>query len=82
MFNFSIDARPTPDLFFTTDEGQQFYIDADGELAGAPEEDFANLRWASIDGPAGNEDVRLAIEMARSYAADNGWTLSDTVYFD
>jgi hypothetical protein len=80
--NYSIGARPTLELFFTTDEGHTFCVDVNGELTPAPDEDLSMLRWALISGEDLNSDAKAAIQLARVHARDNGWTLSDEVFFN
>lgn len=80
--NYSIDARPTPELYFTAESGEQFCINMDGEISAAPDEDLSDLRSAPTSATNVNEDVKSALQMARDHAADNGWVLSDYMYFN
>jgi len=80
--HYSIGARPTLELFFATEEGPVFCVNEDGELVDASKEDLEYLRWAPMDGADMNDDARTAINMAKAHARDNGWTLSDEVYFN
>jgi hypothetical protein len=80
--NYSIDGRPTLELFFTTEEGQIFCVDEDGELRATPDEDLSILRWSPLQMKVCSADTQHATELAKSHAADNGWTLSDLFYFD
>lgn len=80
--NYSIGARPTLELFFSTEEGETFCVGMDGELSPAKDEDLSLLRWASMDDEEMNSDARTAIKMAKEHARDNGWTLTDEVFFN
>lgn len=80
--HYSIGARPTLELFFSTEEGATFCVDMQGELVPAPEEDLTLLRWASMEDEDMNADAKKAIQMAKAHARENGWTLSDEVYFN
>ena len=79
---FSIEGRPTEALFFATDAGLTLTIGINGDVEEASEEDLSQLRWSAISLPQMNEDARMAIEMARSHASDNGWVLDDLVYYN
>lgn len=82
MMNYSIDARPTLELFFSTEEGEKFCVDMDGEISASPDEYLADLRWAQIDALNVNDDVKSAIQMAKQHAADNGWALSSDIFYN
>ena len=79
---YSIGARPTLELFFTTEQGHTFCVDLDGELSPAPDEDLSMLRWAVMGETDLNADAKWAVELAQSHARDNGWTLNDEIYFN
>ena len=80
--SYSIDARPTLELFFTTDEGQTFCVDMDGEIVPAPNEQLDLLRCTPLGHPTKREETRQAIDSAQVYARDGGWTLGDYVFFN
>jgi hypothetical protein len=80
--HYSIDGRPTQELFFTTDEGPTFCIGENGEITATPAEDLSILRFAPMDEADVNADVRAAVRMAKAYAAEQGWTLTDEFFFD
>ncbi len=80
---FSIDSRPTPALFFATDEGAIIRVHPDGIVDEANDEDLLELRYSPISALRNDPAIMQARSQAIAYAEANFHLIqSHDVYFD